>query len=221
MLALAVLLTAATVLTWIAASADHAQPAAEETEGAAAIEDAAAAARVAATLDRSGKDLLSTLHVNFDLATRGADPRKSRMMDLPRDNSAGLVCNPADLDPDTSTFRIVLPAAPADRKGVLAALTPDGSLRIIYISYGIDTDPEDLIIPSRSIDWERVRTRNDFVADAGEFEALHPDKDRPEPLFRQAGVYQFALVNGIDRELLEVNGAAFWVKAGCVVRWQP
>ena len=100
-------------------------------------------------------------------------------------------------------------------------MTPDGSLRIIYISYGIDTDPEDLIIPSRAIDWESVRSRNDFAIDVNKFDALRQGKNAPELLFQQAGVYQFALLNGIDRELLAMNGAAFWVIAGCAVQWQP
>lgn len=176
--------------------------------------------RTVRATDQGETTLRSVLQANFDLASRGGHPRKSRMKNIPRNNSAGLLCSPATLDRNRSAFHIVLPAAPTDRKGILAALAPDGSLRIIYISYGLDTDPEDLIIPSRSIDWERVRTRNQFVVEAREFEALRPGENRPEPLFRQSGIYQFALLNG-DRELLKINRAPFWVVAGCVVRWQP
>lgn len=176
-------------------------------------------AQLAASQKQNRQSLRSALQANFDLATRGMKPGPSNTLMIPRDNSAGLVCNPATLD-RKSTFRLVLPAVPADRKGVLAVLTPDGSLLTIYTSYSIDTDPEDLIIPSRSIDWELVRVRNDFVVDVKTFDALREDKEASELLFKEPGIYQFALLNG-DRELLENDGAALWVVAGCVVRYQP
>lgn len=178
-----------------------------------------ASAHMTAGEKKNRQSLRSALQANFDLATQGKKPGPSGNLTMPHDNSAGLICSPATLD-RRSTFRLVLPVVPVDRKGVLAALTPDGSLLTIYTSYSIDTDPEDLIIPSRSIDWESARVRNDFVVDVKTFDALRESKDASEPLFQQPGIYQFALLNG-DRELLENDGAALWVVAGCVVHYQP
>lgn len=221
--AVVVLIVVALMLTAIMASADRRPPATEQIAAAwraAADRDAAAAARVAEGLNRSERDLLSTLHVNFDLATRGATPHKSRLVAMPRHNSAGLVCNPAVLD-RKSTFRIVLPTRRIDREGVLAALTPEGNLRIIYQSYGSDVESVDLIIPSNAITWQGARSHYEFAIDVAKFDALREGKDVSEPLFQQSGVYQIALLNGTDREWMADGDAPFWVIAGCVVRWQP
>jgi hypothetical protein len=203
-LALVVLATAAVVLACCISFADRGRP----------------SVQIAVGQTQNRNSLHSTLQTNFDLATQGMSAGRNSIVAMPRDNSAGLICSPAILD-RRSIFRMILPAHAPDRKGVLAALTPDGSLRIIYESYGIDTDPEDLIIPSRAIDWQSVRSRNDFAIDVNKFDALRPDKVVPELLFQQPGIYQFALLNGSDRGLLAINEAAFWVIAGCVVRYQP
>ena len=150
----------------------------------------------------------------------GANPQQSKMTIKPKGNAAGIACDPATLAGNTARFRMVLPRSFADRNTALTALAPDGRLWIVYLSYGPDTDPEDLIIPSRSIDWERARTRNDFVVNVSAFEALRYNESVPELLFKQAGVYQFALINEVDRELLD-DGTPFRVIAGCVVHWSP
>jgi hypothetical protein len=143
------------------------------------------------------------------------------MASMPRITSAGIECSPANISHQASHFHIVLSPRETDRKGVFAAIAPDGGMSIVYISYGIDTDPEDLLLPSRAIAWESARNRNRFEVDAKQFDALASGTDKPRLLFRQAGVYQFALLNSHDRELLQVNREPFRVKAGCVVNWQP
>ncbi len=139
---------------------------------------------------------------------------------MPPDNSTGLICSPETLG-RASTFRMVLPAHPMDRRGVLAALLPDGSLRIIYVSFGADTDIEDLNVPYSSIDWQNVRNRNQFSIGVRDFKVIDPNGDGSTYLFREPGIYQFALLNSADRDLLDAKGAAFWVFGGCVVRYQP
>ncbi|MGE3693292.1 MAG: hypothetical protein AB7F98_18095 [Novosphingobium sp.] len=176
---------------------------------------------LAAIYARRPATLLETLQANFDRAARGERAASSRMIEMPRNPSAGLVCYPAQLDGSASRFEVILPQHIADRFGTLAVIAPNGKLRYVYISYGIDTDPEDLIIPSSSIDWERARVRHIFDVDAKLFDALVPDASAPELLFRETGVYQFALLNTNDRSLLEFNRPPFRVKAGCVVHWQP
>ena len=224
--ALVALLTTAVLTMRKTAPSDRRQTtsgeaAVDRTVEDVAVEEAAAAAQIAASLSRNGRELLSALYINFDLATREAGPRKSRMTAMPEDNSAGIACNPASLDRHTAALHIVLPANFAARNTALAALTPDGNLRIVYIAYGPDFESIDLLIPSRSIDWERARTRRDFVVEVDKFEALRPNQDAPERLFRQAGIYQFALINATNRENLATNGGIFQIMAGCVVHYQP
>ncbi|MBW8754445.1 MAG: hypothetical protein JF595_09880 [Sphingomonadales bacterium] len=205
MLTLVVLLSAATLLAWGLSSMEPSRASMHTTRGQA----------------HNRKSLHSVLQANFDVATQGMKPGPSGIVSVPDDNSAGLICSPATLD-RKSSFHLVLPAEPTARKGVLAALTPDGSLRIIYESYGFDNnDTEDLVVPSKAIDWESVRSRNEFTIDVNKFDAFREDKYVSEPLFQQPGIYQFALLNSTDRLLLDANGAALWVIAGCVVRYQP
>jgi hypothetical protein len=165
--------------------------------------------------------LRATLQKNFDLATKGGPKADSRMAQMPSGNSAGLDCTPARLDRNAHTFQLVLPPRSVDREGTLAAIAPDGSLHIIYISYNGDTDPEDLVIPSKSLDWKLAKERGSFMIDARSFDALLPHKDVSKPLFREEGVYQLALMNSAARDLLASDNSPFWVIAGCVVRWSP
>ncbi|QGN55558.1 hypothetical protein [Novosphingobium sp. Gsoil 351] len=74
-----------------------------------------------------------------------------------------------------------------------------------------------IIVPSKTIDWDMARTRNVFDVDTKQFDPLRPEKIVPERLFHKAGIYQFAVVNAVDRSLLAVDKTAFEVKAGCVV----
>jgi hypothetical protein len=165
--------------------------------------------------------LRSILQRNFDLATRGDSKADIHIVQMPSENSAGLACTPARISPDAPAFRLDLPPRRIDREGSLAAISPDGRLHIIYISYGDDTDPEDLIIPSKSLDWESAKESSTYVVDARSFEALMSDAVVSRPLFREKGIYQFALLNSHARDLLELSHTPFWVIAGCVVEWTP
>ena len=171
--------------------------------------------------DVASATLLADLQRNFDWATRGASGAKTSMVALPHDNFSGIGCRPARLSPTASNFRIVLPSRYVDRKGTFAVIVPDGSLRIVYFAYSGEVSTEEIIIPSKTIDWEIARTRNVFDVDARQFDALRPEENVSERLFREAGVYQFAVVNAVDRSLLAVNKTPFKVKAGCVVEWNP
>lgn len=188
---------------------------AEQTNEVAPLNSASTANR------RPTSALRATLQKNFDLATQGASKTDSRMARLPSENSAGLVCTPARINRSAPIFRLDLPPRSADRAGTLAAIAPDGSLHVIYISYGDDTDPEDLIIPSKSLDWDSAKEHGSFSVDARSFDALVGNATNSRPLFREKGIYQFALMNSDARELLEIDKMPFWVIAGCVVEWAP
>ena len=140
---------------------------------------------------------------------------------MPASNSAGIVCSPASIDTLRPSLQIVLPPRKAERDGVLAAIVPDGSLRIIYIAYGSDVETADIIIPSDAIDWESAKKFNVFDVDGRSFDALVPDAIAPSPLFQPAGVYQLALMDGFPYEIPTRDKKRFRIKAGCVVHWSP
>ncbi|MEO6717455.1 MAG: hypothetical protein ABIM50_09445 [Novosphingobium sp.] len=165
--------------------------------------------------------LLATLQRNFALATQGIDGAATRMPTLPDKTNAGIVCLPSRLTANASQFQIILPVRKADRMGTLAVILPDGTMRIIYVGYGAGVNTEDIVIPSETIDWESAKNGSSFAVDARTFNALIPNENEPELLFHEAGIYQFALLNAADRELLEMNHDQFRVKSGCVVEWQP
>ena len=168
-----------------------------------------------------GSALRANLQRNFDSATKGGPKANSRMEKMPSANSAGLICSPARIERNAPTFQLVLPPRSVDREGTLAAIAPDGSLHIIYNSYDDDENSEDLVIPSRSVSWQSARERNSFLVDVRSFDAIAGYDKAPELLFREKGIYQFALMNSDARDLLDENQRPFWVIAGCVVHWEP
>lgn len=143
------------------------------------------------------------------------------MAELPAENSAGIACNPARLNMAKPSFRIALPSRPEDRDAVLAAIVPDGSLRIIYIPYGDEVESFDIITPSKALDWPSAQRHNVFDVDVRSFDALVPDANAPSQLFGEGGIYQFALVDGIPYEIPTRDSKSFQVTAGCVVQWSP
>jgi hypothetical protein len=165
--------------------------------------------------------LRSAMFANFERATRGISGPRVAIAEMTGETSAGIGCSPSRVSKFAPVFQITLPKRFADRRTRFVAITPKGNLHIIYLAYGHGVETVDIIIPSRTIDWERARTRNVFRVDARRFDALRLGATKPSLLFREAGVYQFALVNGIDRSLLEVNGTPFRLIAGCLVHWQP
>jgi acyl transferase domain-containing protein len=171
--------------------------------------------------------LLATLQANFGLAMQGDDAlqgapkQKTRMAEMPQINAAGIACNPARLTAGAPGLRIDLPARASQHRVFLAAIVPNGSSRIIYISYGEDVESIDLIIPSKTIDWQNARKRRRFDVDAKTFDALVPGEDKPRPLFEEAGIYQLALISNDASEHQNASERRHQVLAGCVVHWQP
>lgn len=176
---------------------------------------------------RTDSTLLATLQTNFTIGTRGYELTQgtakygSRMDKISGENSAGIRCKPINLDLKSSKIAIELPHERSSRRGVLAVIVPDGSLRIVYQSYPDDVESIDLIIPSKSIDWMSAWRGSAFMVDARAFEALMPGESRPRPLFQEAGVYQFGLLNDVPDSFSINDDAPVKVIAGCVVHWQP
>jgi hypothetical protein len=169
----------------------------------------------------SSTELLATLQKNFNQAIQGSSKDQVDMVEMPARNSAGIVCGPAVINGKRPSFRIVLPSRLEDRDAVLAAIVPDGSLRIIYIAYGRDVEKVDIIIPSNAIDWESAQKFTTFDVDARSFDALVPDANASSRLFEGAGVYQLALMSGFPNEIPSKGETPFRVTAGCVVHWSP
>lgn len=170
---------------------------------------------------RPADSLLQTLQDHVDWATLGASGAPTRMDSMPSVTSSGMGCSPARVNRRQPHFNVELPPRKDDRHGVLVVLLPDGSMRIVYVSYNDPDDDEDVILTSSTMDWRKVRTTNRFTLNARSFDAIYPDGSQPRPVFVQPGIYQFVLVNSIDRPLLAVNQDHFRAKAGCVIQWQP
>lgn len=171
--------------------------------------------------DLSPSTLLEALQQNFRLAMSGVLVPKGPMSIPPRENSAGIECEPAVLHGKSTNLQITLPYRSSQRPAVLAAIAPDGSLRIVYKSYAPDTDVDSIIIPSRTIDWESIKSKRVFRVNVRSFEALVPDADAPSKLFHQAGIYQLGLLDGFPYSIPARNERPFNVIAGCVVHWRP
>lgn len=171
--------------------------------------------------------LLSKLQANFDLALKGSEARQgapnpaTRMVEMPEENSAGISCKPARLTRDEPALQIELPKRARQRPVLLAAIVPDGGLRIIYTGYGKDVESIDIVVPSKTIDWTRAKKQSIFLVKASEFDALVPDAMAPSPLFIEPGVYQLALTNNRPGEIEDPARPQFQVLAGCVVDWRP
>jgi hypothetical protein len=171
--------------------------------------------------DLGSSALLEALQRNFQLAMSGTPTSESRKSISARGNSAGIDCKPAILQGESQSLQITLPLRSAQRPAVLAAIAPDGTLRIIYKSYVPDTDIDSIIIPSKNIDWESAKIKRVFQVVIKKFEALVPGAEAPSPLFRQAGVYQLVLLDGFPYSIPDHGERPFRVIAGCVILWQP
>jgi hypothetical protein len=165
--------------------------------------------------------LLSRLQTNFNHSTRAANKIGNTMAHRPTQMSAGIECTPSLIRKIDQKLVIVMPKQAYKREGVFAVITPSGEMWEIYSSYNGEVEAIDLIVPSRTIDWYLASTRNRFSSVVDKFEALRPGHVKGQPLFRQPGVYQFGLMNGSDREHLEMLKTDFRVKAGCVVEFRP
>jgi hypothetical protein len=130
----------------------------------------------------------------------------------------GMTCAPREPIASTSALSLDLPADPADRRHVLAVVTPERGLLELYSPS--DAESEDLILPSDVISWGKARGQARFAMSAYELYGLRRGSDQPEPLFIEPGRYRFVLVNGIDASLLKVNGTPVRLFAGCSYDWR-
>jgi hypothetical protein len=136
----------------------------------------------------------------------------------------GMACAPAAISGRTAASRALTLTLPQDaeaRAHVLAVVTPERGLLEIYSPDHGSAEAEDLIVPSDTISWSKARTQHRFATTAEALDGLRPGSDTPETLFLEAGRYRFALVNGIDAELLRANGSAVKVEAACSFDWTP
>jgi len=136
----------------------------------------------------------------------------------------GMACEPgrlANTDAASRALTLTLPADPAARRRVLAVVTPERGLLEVYSPYDDGTEAGDLTIPSTVISWAEARTRDRFAANTDLLTGLRPGRTEPEVLFLEAGRYRFALLDGIDADLLRTNRRAVTATAGCSFDWTP
>lgn len=133
----------------------------------------------------------------------------------------GMTCAPPAIRTGAPAMVLTLPARAADRRHVLAVVTPTRGLLELYTPYGAEVEEEDLLLPSDVISWAKTRYRSRFAVRASELDGLRPGGEAPEALFIEAGRYRFALVNGIDPGVLRAGRAGVTVYAACSVDWTP
>jgi hypothetical protein len=140
---------------------------------------------------------------------------------MPNVNSAGMTCSPARLKSGKAQLTITLPQAPAARQHAFAVITPTGQLYEIYSPYTNDVEQADIIIPSEIISWQKAQTRNIFTFAAADLMATGLGKTAPAQVFQEAGLYKFALVSSIQKDLIAVSDTPGQVRvfAGCLVEW--
>ena len=178
-------------------------------------------ARMAGAAQAADAGLLSRLQANFDRATRGERGASVALSAMPDPAGAGMTCTQTQLSPARPDLTIDLPADAAARRNVFAVITPERGLQVIYEPYGDDVEASDLVIPDAGLSWERARTTSHFAVRTDALDAVRPGGDQPFGVFLEAGIYQFALINGTDRALLDANRTPFRVVAGCAVAWTP
>jgi hypothetical protein len=140
---------------------------------------------------------------------------------MPDSNSIGMTCNPNRLTSGKAQLTITLPQALTARQHAFAVITPTGQLYEIYSPYTPDVEQADIIIPSDIISWQKARTRNIFTFAAADLMATGLGKTVPAQVFQEAGLYKFALVSSIQKDLIAVSDTPGQVRvfAGCLVEW--
>lgn len=161
------------------------------------------------------------LSASFEKALLDKDDASVTENRMPRVTGIGMVCSPARLTPAKSKLTITLPQAVAARRHAFAVITPKGQLYEIYSPYENDVEQADIIIPSQTISWQQARTRNSFTFAAADLMATGIGKTLPTQVFQEAGIYKFALVSSIQKDLIAVSDAPGQVKifAGCLIDW--
>lgn len=140
---------------------------------------------------------------------------------MPRVPGVGMTCSPARLTSAKAELTITLPQAVAARQHAFAVVTPTGQLYEIYSPYANDVEQADIIIPSETISWQMARTRNIFTFSAADLMATRLGKNVPTQVFQEAGIYKFALVSSIQKDLIAVSDTPGQVRvfAGCLIDW--
>jgi hypothetical protein len=161
------------------------------------------------------------LSASFEKAVLDKDAPGATEKRMPDSNSVGMTCSPARLTSGKAQLTITLPQAPAARQHAFAVITPTGQLYEIYSPYTDDVEQGDIIIPSDIISWQEARTRNIFTFAAADLIATGLGKTAPAQVFQEAGLYKFALVSSVQKDLIAVSDTPGQVTvfAGCLVDW--
>jgi hypothetical protein len=161
------------------------------------------------------------LSASFEKAVLGRDRASATENRMPSVTGVGMTCSPARLTPAKSELTITLPQAAAARQHAFAVITPAGQLYEIYSPYANDVEQADIIIPSATISWRKARTRNVFTFAAADLMASGLGKTVPTQVFQEPGIYKFALVSSIQRDLIAVSDTPGQVTvfAGCLIDW--
>jgi len=138
------------------------------------------------------------------------------------ETSFGMSCAPSVVSDEKRNFEILLPADKAERSHPLAVITPGGRIYELYTPYGSDVEAEDISAPSLAISWQKAATQNKFNLSIEELSGIEVGKDEPFGIFVEEGVYQFALVNSIQRDLIKANSTKpeVTVFAGCAMQFK-
>jgi hypothetical protein len=138
------------------------------------------------------------------------------------ETSFGMSCAPNLVSDEKRNFKIVLPTDKAERSHPLAVITPGGRIYELYTPYGPDVESEDISAPSLAISWQKAATENEFNLSIEELSGIEVGKDEPFAIFVEEGVYQFALVNSIQRDLIKANATKPEVSvfAGCAMQFK-
>jgi hypothetical protein len=166
-------------------------------------------------------DLRLQIETRFRRAVMGKSAGPAPAADAARNTAFNMECTPAINGPNPQ-LSITLPDSLALRKHVFAVITPGGKLYEIYSPYGEDVESDDLLLPSFAITWEAARTQTRFNFTIDNLSGLERGQDAPFGIFIADGVYEFALVSGIDKELLALSptNKSFRAFAGCRVAYR-
>ncbi len=175
-------------------------------------------ANAATTRATSVKAILSA---SFEKTVLGKEGAAATEKSLPRITSFGMSCTPSRITSGKAKLTIALPQALAARRHAFAVITPAGQLYELYSPYSDDVEAADIIIPSEIISWQKARKSAVFSFAASDLMATAPKQNVPTQVFQEAGLYKFALVSSIQKDLIAVSDTPGQVKvfAGCLIDW--
>ena len=161
------------------------------------------------------------LSASFEKAVLGKEAAAATEKRLPRITNFGMTCTPSRIASGKVKLTITLPQALAARRHTFAVITPAGQLYELYSPYSDDVEVADIIIPSEIISWQKARAGIVFSFAAADLMATAPRQNVPTQVFQEAGLYKFALVSSIQKDLIAVSDTRGQVKifAGCLIDW--